>query len=131
MSLKRTGLPTVAVLVDDSASMGIADRYENTQLEELVTKRIGAAELEEPSRLNLAKTVLLNKGSNLLAGVERRYRLKLYWVGSAARPNRARWTSFATKCKSSNRAARAAGWAPACAACWAICAARLRPPSSA
>ncbi len=32
LSLRRTGLPTVVVLVDDSASMGIADRYDNAKL---------------------------------------------------------------------------------------------------
>ena len=32
LSLRRTGLPTVVVLVDDSASMGIADRYDDAKL---------------------------------------------------------------------------------------------------
>ncbi len=85
LSLRRTGLPTVAVLVDDSASMGIQDRYDEKRLQSLVAKRIESAELESPDRLGLAKTVLLKKGTNLLESVERRYRLKLYFVSSAAR----------------------------------------------
>ncbi len=32
LSLRRTGLPTVVVLVDDSASMGIVDRYDDEKL---------------------------------------------------------------------------------------------------
>lgn len=85
LSLERTGLPTVAILVDDSASMGIDDRYDDKKLLALVNRRIEAADLDLPNRLNLAKTVLLGKGTDLLAAVERRYRLKLYFVSSAAR----------------------------------------------
>ncbi len=84
LSLRRTGLPTVAVLVDDSASMGIEDRYDEDRLQEVVARRLQAAELEAPHRLNLAKTVLIEKGTNLLSSVGRRYRLKLYFVSSAA-----------------------------------------------
>ncbi len=35
LSLNRTGLPTVVVVVDDSASMGIADRYEGKVREKI------------------------------------------------------------------------------------------------
>ncbi|MEX2112711.1 MAG: VWA domain-containing protein [Pirellulales bacterium] len=86
LSLRRTGLPTVAVVVDDSASMGITDRYDDEKLQSLVDKRLRAAQLEEPHRLNLAKTILVDKGTNLLASVARNYQLKLYFVSSAARP---------------------------------------------
>jgi uncharacterized membrane protein len=86
LSLRRTGLPTVAVLVDDSASMGIADRYEEKSLAELVSKRVAAAELDPPTRLNLAKSVLASPGADLLAGIASNYRVQLYFVSSAARP---------------------------------------------
>src|SRR5690606_18092474 len=78
-------LPTVAALVDDSASMGIIDRYDDKRLESVVGQRIEAAGLEQPDRLSLAKTVLAKKGTNLLESVGRDYRLKLYFVSSAAR----------------------------------------------
>jgi len=84
LSLRRTGLPTVAVLVDDSASMGVLDRYDASQVQSLIARRIEAAGFERPDRLNLAKTVLLKKGTNLLESVERDYRLRLYFVSSAA-----------------------------------------------
>jgi hypothetical protein len=86
LSLRRTGLPTVAVLVDDSASMGIIDRYEDQRIESLVRQRIEVAGLQQPDRLSLAKTVLAGQGTNLLELVGRDYRLKLYFVSSAARP---------------------------------------------
>jgi von Willebrand factor type A domain len=85
LSLRRTGLPTVAVLVDDSASMGTLDRYDDKRLQALVARRIESAGFEQPDRLNLAKTVLLDKGTDLLARVERDYRMKLYFVSGAAR----------------------------------------------
>lgn len=85
LSLRRTGLPTVAVLVDDSASMGTLDRYDQGQLETLVRRRLDSAGFESADRLNLAKTVLLDKGTDLLARVERGYRLKLYFVSATAR----------------------------------------------
>jgi len=85
LSLRRTGLPTIAVVVDDSASMGIVDRYDQKQLESIVKQRIASAGLDSGDRFNLAKTVLLDKGTNLLDRVQRNYRLKLYFVSSAAR----------------------------------------------
>ncbi|MEX0679011.1 MAG: VWA domain-containing protein [Pirellulales bacterium] len=85
LSLRRTGLPTVAILVDDSASMGTVDRYDEKKLQAIVARRIESAGLELPDRLNLAKTVLLDKGTNLLGAVERDYRLKLYFISGAAR----------------------------------------------
>ncbi len=85
LALRRTGLPTVAIVVDDSASMGIDDHYDDKKLQAIVSRRIQAAGLDVSNRLNLAKTVLLDKGTDLLAAVERRYRLKLYYVSSATR----------------------------------------------
>ncbi|MGD9723694.1 MAG: VWA domain-containing protein [Pirellulales bacterium] len=85
LSLKRTGLPTVAVVVDDSASMGIVDRYQDEKLQAIVARRLQAAALDEANRLNLAKTVLVDKGTDLLSKIESDYQLKLYFVSSAAR----------------------------------------------
>jgi hypothetical protein len=64
--------------------MGILDRYDASQIQTLIDRRIKAAGFERPDRLNLAKTVLLKKGTNLLESVERDYRLRLYFVSSAA-----------------------------------------------
>jgi hypothetical protein len=85
LSLRRTGLPTVAILVDDSASMGIDDRYDDKKLHALVSSRVQAAGFELATRLNVAKAVLLDKKTDVLAAIARRYRLKLYFVSSAAR----------------------------------------------
>lgn len=85
LSRQRTGLPFVAVLVDDSASMGIADRYSDDELRSQLAARLAAGGFAEPTRLNQAKTLLLEENGRLLRGVERRYKLKLYFVSGAAR----------------------------------------------
>ena len=72
LSLRRTGLPTVVVMIDDSASMGIVDRYDDDKLRAIVDKQLKQAGLEELTRLNLAKSVLLaGNDGQLLAGHRR------------------------------------------------------------
>jgi len=85
LSMRRTGLPTVVVMVDESASMGISDRQDDEKLKAKVIKRIKDAGLEDATRLNLAKSALLGKDTNLLDGIESNYKLKLYFVSGAAR----------------------------------------------
>jgi hypothetical protein len=84
LSGQRTGLPYVVLLVDESESMGIVDRYDD-KLRASLDKRIEAAGLDEPTRLNLAKTLLVENKAHLLRSIEDRYKLKVYFVGSAAR----------------------------------------------
>jgi hypothetical protein len=75
--LQRTGLPYVAMLVDDSQSMSIVDRYE-TDVREALLKQLQQVDLEEPSRLNLAKSVLLAGEGRLLRQIARGHKLRLY-----------------------------------------------------
>lgn len=84
LSGQRTGLPYVVVLVDESESMGILDRYDD-KLRASLEKRIQAAALDSPTRLNLAKTLLLENNGRLLSEIEERYKLKVYFVAAAAR----------------------------------------------
>jgi hypothetical protein len=64
--------------------MGIEDRYDAASVQSLVARRLQTAGLDRKDRLNLAKTVALGKGTDLLSDVARRYRLRLYFVSSAA-----------------------------------------------
>lgn len=86
LSLNRTGLPYVVVLLDDSASMGTVDRYEDKKLAKAVAARIKVAGLSDASRLNLGKSLLSAKDGDLLAAIARRFKLKAYFVSAAARP---------------------------------------------
>ena len=85
LSLERTGLPHLAVIVDDSGSMGIADRYRDEALAQRATEQAKAAGFDEPTRLNVAKSVLLRDNAALLRKIERDYNLRLYLLAGAAR----------------------------------------------
>ncbi len=98
LSLQRTGLPYVAVLVDDSLSMTIVDRYED-KLHEKLTERVrrsmppdeadgdapdsdATADLE-PSRWNLARTLLCEDDGAMLRRIAERYKLRVYFLAGA------------------------------------------------
>lgn len=82
---ERTGLPHVVVLVDDSASMGIADHYDESELKSTIAELLRAAQLSDQRRLTLAKGVLLADNATLLHTIQNRYKLKLYYLSDAAR----------------------------------------------
>ncbi len=131
LSLRRTGLPTVVVLVDDSASMGIADRYDDAKLRDALQKRVAAVGLEELTRLNLTKAVLLAGKQDLLSSIGRDYQLKVYFVSDAAVSQAGTLDrTCAPRSARASRSAKRAAWAPVSSMFWPICAARRRRPSS-
>ncbi len=85
LTRERTGLPYVVVLVDDSASMGVADRYDSQALRQTLEKRVRSVGLDKATRINLAKSLLLENQGELLRSIERRYKLKVYFVSGVAR----------------------------------------------
>jgi hypothetical protein len=85
LSLERTGLPYVVVLVDDSQSMGIEDRYNDEKIRATVAHELAAAGLDKPSRLNVAKSVLLADNAMLLRAIDESYKLKLYYLDDTVR----------------------------------------------
>src|SRR5688500_6309521 len=66
LTLHRTGLPYVVLLVDDSASMGIADRYDDEKLRRLIADRLKNSRYDEASRFNLARSLVLGDNARLL-----------------------------------------------------------------
>jgi uncharacterized membrane protein len=85
LTLSRTGLPYVVVIVDDSASMAIVDRYDDDKLSAAIAGRLKAVGLTEMSRINLAKTALLEDDLRLLKRLAEDYKLKVYFVSDSAR----------------------------------------------
>ncbi len=85
LALQRTGLPYAVVVLDDSASMGIVDRYEDAKQRQRVEKLAKQAGYGELSRINLAKSVLLNNDAALLRRIADDYQLRLFFVSGAAR----------------------------------------------
>lgn len=81
----RTDLPDVVVVLDDSASMALVDHYDDKLLAAAIDQRLAAVKLTDRTRVNLAKTLLLERDAALLAGLAERYNLKFFLAGSAAR----------------------------------------------
>ena len=85
LSLERTGLPYLVFAVDDSASMGIVDRYDDPQLRSQAEREVRSGGFEKATRLNLAKSLLVAGDGELLRDAGRRHKLRLYFVSDAAR----------------------------------------------
>ena len=86
LSLKRTGLPYVAVLLDDSESMTIVDHYgekRDAKFQEQIRQTL--PDNYELSRWNLAKTLARERDGALLAGIARDYKLRVYFLENSAR----------------------------------------------
>jgi hypothetical protein len=81
----RTDLPDVVVVLDDSASMGLVDQYEGASQAAELQRRLAKMKLPEATRLNLAKTLLLENDASLVKQLEARYNLRLYVAGVSAR----------------------------------------------
>ncbi len=85
LSLHRTGLPYVAVLVDNSSSMTVIDRYQEKVRKQLQTRLQAAdADPEDLSRWNLARTLLGERDAALLRGIQNHYKLRLYLLEDSA-----------------------------------------------
>ncbi len=79
--VKRTGLPFVALLVDDSESMTIADRYEGKmqkELEERVKKAL--SQDAEVTRWNLLCALLCERDAAMLRELGGQYKLRVYFL---------------------------------------------------
>ena len=88
LSLKRTGLPYAAVLVDDSLSMTTVDHYAEKPRKAMVERlKQAGAENIEPSRWNLARTLLTENNGALLRGIADGYKLRVYFL-TGVRPSR-------------------------------------------
>ncbi len=81
----RTDLPDVVIVLDDSASMLVVDQYEDEEFQARLARRVEAAGFQEATRLNLAKTLLLEKDAALLRNLAKKYRLKFYRIANTAR----------------------------------------------
>lgn len=84
LSLQRTGLPYVAILVDDTLSMTIVDRYDDAT-RAAMDARVRQAGFHQLTRWNLARTLLAEHDGALPAKIRENYKLRLYYL-SGARP---------------------------------------------
>lgn len=70
LTFQRTGPPSIALVVDRSASMAIADRYDDNSKD------------QPPTRLGLAQRLLLENDGRLLSALSEGYRLATYSVAA-------------------------------------------------
>ena len=73
--IERIGLPVVALVVDTSASMGLEDRYSDSNTAARAKELVGRA---PPTRLNLVKGLLLSKQARWLRDLTSRFQLRVY-----------------------------------------------------
>lgn len=79
ITIQRTGLPLLAVVLDDSQSMTLTDRMESAE-QELAKRRVADAGFGEVSRWNQARAWLLEDHVALLHRLADRYQLRFYSV---------------------------------------------------
>jgi hypothetical protein len=81
IGVKRTGLPSVAVVIDDSQSMSVADRYDEKTAEK-IHDRMKKADTDraDASRFQLAKTILLERDAEFLRRIADSYKLRTFFL---------------------------------------------------
>lgn len=80
VSVERTGLPLVVVLIDDSASMGLRDAYSADEDRKFVATLAGsnsATASTDAERLELARRILSRDDGRWLRELQRRYKLRV------------------------------------------------------
>lgn len=82
--LHLTGLPYVAIVVDDSLSMTTVDQLTDDQLA-AIEKRLDRAGLAEATRFNQARTLLLERDGAVLRSLRKDHKLRLYYTTGATR----------------------------------------------
>ncbi len=90
LSLKRTGLPYAAVIVDDSLSMTTVDHYGEKQRKEML-RRLGRVRSGDTtlSRWNLAQILLSEQDGDMLREIADGHKLRLYYL-TGTRPSKER-----------------------------------------
>lgn len=78
LSIDRTGLPVVALLIDNSASMGLEDQFADPAERAAAEELMRDTEQKGASRLNLAKALLTRNDFEMLRRLQRQNRLRIY-----------------------------------------------------
>ena len=84
LAVERTGLPFVVLLIDDSASMQLEDRYTDRGLRQAVQRIQPKQSAGGVSRLDLAKSILTTEDGEWLARLMSQHKLRVYRFADAA-----------------------------------------------
>ncbi len=109
LSVERTGLPYLTILVNDSASEQIADQYEKPEIRKELSELAGsinpkpaAGAIQKPAvspdaiaesgdgedrttRLAIAKGLILKDDARLIRELQKQYKVRIYGVSNSAR----------------------------------------------
>ncbi len=84
LSVGRIGLPSIALLIDNSASMGLDDRYPDDQTNELADRLVREAGVTAKTRLGLAQAILTRNDGQFLRQLLKNHTLRLYRFSDTA-----------------------------------------------
>ena len=86
LTVERTGLPSIAVMIDDSASMSLQDQYPPTSQAARLAKSLAQTPGRDANRLALAQDALTRNGGELLRALEQDHQVRLYRFAESASP---------------------------------------------
>ena len=80
----RTGLPFIAVIVDDSASMSLDDQYTDQTDQAAASQFAAASESKATTRLAIAKGILTGNNAKFLRRIQESHQLRIYRFSDSA-----------------------------------------------
>ncbi len=83
LSVERTGLPYVLVMLDTSGSMATEDLYSQAAMRSTAARMLKQAQLAKSTRLNLGKALLLRNDGEFLKRLVQDHKLRVYTVAEA------------------------------------------------
>lgn len=86
LTVERTGLPSIAVMIDTSASMSLQDQYPSGSQAAQLTKAITREPGRDGRRLGLAQEILTRNAGQFLTELERDHQVRLYRFAETAAP---------------------------------------------
>src|SRR5580704_19624145 len=84
LSVGRIGLPVIALVIDDSASMGLEDRYPDDKTNDLADRLAHATGVSAKTRIALAQAILTRDGGELLRELLAPHKVRLYRFSDTA-----------------------------------------------
>lgn len=86
LTVERTGLPSIAVMIDNSASMSLRDQYPSGSQSARMASGLAQTPGRDGHRLALAQEVLTRNGGQFLTELEREHQVRLYRFADTASP---------------------------------------------
>ncbi len=84
LSVGRIGLPVIALMIDDSASMGLEDRYPDDRTNELVDRLARDSNQTAKTRMALTQSILTRDDGQFLRELLEHHKLRLYRFSDTA-----------------------------------------------